>query len=48
MDPAIAGLKSTPPSLRLSDKLLTSKMLFKFKFIFQKRKFDYRKLSNYL
>ncbi len=27
MDPAVEGLKSTPLSLRSSDKLLTSKML---------------------
>jgi carbonic anhydrase len=36
-------LKSTPPCS--ADKLLTSNILFKFKFIFQKRKFDYRNLT---
>jgi len=29
----------------LSDKLLTSNILLKLKFIFQKSKFDYRNLS---
>ena len=39
-------LKSTPPCS--ADKLLTSNILFKFKFVFQKRKFDYRNLSKFI
>ena len=36
-------LKSTPPCS--ADKLLTSNILVKIKFIFQKRKFDYQNLN---
>jgi hypothetical protein len=36
MDPAVAGLKSTPPSLCSSDKLLTSNILLNFKLFLQK------------